>query len=77
MDNVTLIKASIDIPTALRNIADGIESGDFVGDNCTVIIGKDVFHSGDFNEALAIVNAVWNMTFGIHKLMAAFSDTKD
>lgn len=57
------------IPTGLRNIAEGIEDGEYSGDDCTLIIGSDVFHLGCSDDAQAATDAVFNMTLGIHKLM--------
>lgn len=57
-------------PTALRYIADGIEEGRYDGTSVTVIAGSDVFHAGCIDKAQAAQEAVWNMTYGTHKLMA-------
>ena len=69
MSNVIPIAGMAHSPTALRNIADGIERGDFDGSSVTVIAGPDVFHAGCINDAQAAQEAIWNMTCGIHKLM--------
>ena len=69
MSNVSQIKASANAPTALRNIADQIESGELGDTEATVVVGSDVFHVGCVDSGEAAGNAVWNMTYGIHKLI--------
>jgi len=69
MDNIFHINSNWSAPEALRNIADAIEQGEYEDNEATVIIGTDVFHVGQSDDAKAAENAVWNMTFGIHKLM--------
>lgn len=66
--SVVQIKPCTNIPLALRNIADGYEAGEFEGD-CTVVIGTDLFHLGAFTDDKAVRDAVWNLTYAIHKLM--------
>jgi len=68
VSKVVQIKPCTNIPLALRNIADQYEAGDFEGD-CTLVIGLDVFHLGTFDDSLAARDAVWNLTYAIHKLM--------
>ena len=60
-----------DVSTALRNIADGIDEGKFEDTGCTVICGTDVFYCGNVDDNTAATEAIWDMTFGIHRLMAA------
>lgn len=69
MGAVVPIAGKMHAPTGLRDIANGIEEGRFSGDSVTVIAGTDVFHLGCLNDAQAAQEAIWNMTFGIHKLM--------
>ena len=70
MFNVIPIKDSIDIPKALRSIADSVESGDFLGETCTVVLDTEVFHLGCVHDEQAARDAVWNLSYGIHKLMS-------
>lgn len=65
------IKPCAHPPTALRAIADGMDSGDFDTEDVTIIVGTDVFHCGQVADDRAAVQAVWNMVFGIAKLMRA------
>ncbi len=74
MGEVIHIRPNQDIPTALRNIADSVEEGNLNGDDCTLIIGMDVFHIGAADDAESAANAVFNMNFGIQKLMAPIVD---
>ena len=65
------LRQNTNVPLALRNIADSIESGEIDVDDCTVIAGSDVFHIGTVSDSDAAEKAVWNMTYGIHKMMSA------
>ena len=69
MDNVIQLNPYQNIPEALRDIAEAYENKEYEGEDCTLIIGTDVFHLGPVSPSQAAVNAIWNMTFGIHKLM--------
>lgn len=60
-----------DIPTALRNIADGIEAGEIDGTTCTIICGCTIYCPGNISTQRAVEIAIWDMTYGIHKLMYA------
>ena len=62
------------ISEGLRNIADGVDSGDLPDGDCTVIIGKEVFHLGNVSDEQAAADAVFNLTLGIHKLMKPIFD---
>ena len=66
---IILLKPCGDAATSLRNIADMIDSGEITATECTVIAGLEVFHCGETNDARAVESAVFNMTFGVHKLM--------
>lgn len=68
MSNVVQLKPSMNAADALRDIANRIESGELENE-VTVICGTEVFHAGVFDDGVAATNAVWNMTYGIHKLM--------
>lgn len=59
-----------EVAPTLRRIADDVEQGIYKGD-ATIIIGKEVFHVGKVHSDDAAREAIWNMTFGIHKLMRA------
>jgi hypothetical protein len=47
-----------------------MDRGEFTEREVTVIAGPDVFHVGCVDDARAAEQAVWNMTYGVHKLMA-------
>ena len=73
MSNVVQINPCADAATGLRNIADMIETGEL--DNvATVICGTEVFVVGEFDDARAAEQAVFDMTVGTHKLMKAVFD---
>ena len=60
-----------DIPEELRSIADQIESGEIEGDDCTVVIDREVFHLSSQSPELSVCQAVFNMSLGINKLTSA------
>lgn len=64
------IKENVNASKVLRNIADDIESGR-LEDEVTIIVGCEVFHAGCHCDKQAAVNAVYNMNFGIAKIMNA------
>ncbi len=70
MSNITPIKPCADIVQGLINIADSIEAGDIDNSNCTLIIGTNVYHLGTVCDEQSAIEAVFNMTVGIHKLMS-------
>ena len=70
-DNVIELFKRVSVQDALRAIADGIDAGEFDGSECTLILGYDVFHIGTDKDDQAAANAVFDMQYGIHKLMAA------
>jgi len=74
MTNITTLKPLTNIPDSLRSIADEIESGLYDADSCTLILGVDIFHLGTFHDDDAGVKSIWDMTYGIHKLMARAVD---
>lgn len=55
----------------LRKLADTIERGDIDAPSVTCATGNMLFHYGDINDAVAATNAVWNLTYALHFLMAA------
>lgn len=71
------IKASINVPASLRLIADQIESGELnvPGDVGTLILNAEVFHIGrHISDERAAMQAVWDCTFAIAKLMRAATE---
>lgn len=69
VNNVVPIKQSIAIAETLRSIADAIDSGEYPATSATLVLDSLVFHMGPVSEQAAIQDAIWNMTFGIHKIM--------
>lgn len=67
---VTPIKANINIAKVLRSIADQIESGEIPCDHVTIIAGFEVYCAGPLDDCRAAESAIFDMTFGIHKLMS-------
>lgn len=67
--NVIQLKPCGNAALALRNIADQMESGEIVATECTIIVGLDVFHCGEFDDGRSAESAVFNMTMGLQKLM--------
>jgi len=70
MGKVIQLKPTQNVPNTLRNIADLYEQGEFEG-TCTLVIGTEVFHFGASTDENAAVNTIWDLEFGIHKLMSA------
>ena len=70
MGNVIQIKPSGSAADSLRNIAAMIDDGELANE-CTVIVGTEVFHVGELDDGRAAEQAIFNMTAGIHKLMKA------
>ncbi len=65
------------MPTALRNIADSIESNEIETDDATVIIGADVYQLGGMDDSRAAQDAVFNMVVGLSRLMKPIIDQLD
>lgn len=63
------IKGNMNIAKVLRDIADEIENGDITCDHVTVIAGFEVYCLGPVDDCRAAESAIFDMTFGIHKLM--------
>lgn len=59
-----------DIPKMLRDLAERIESGEDECDRVTVIAGSSVMCFGPVDECRAAEGAIFDMTFGIHAMMA-------
>ena len=74
MSNIVKLHPNTDIPQGLRNIADSIEMDDVGAEGCTVVIGLNVYHLGTHNDTQAASDAVFNMTYGIHRLMSPIID---
>lgn len=69
-DNITYLKDSMHLPTALRNIADELEAGHYgPTDQATVIFpgASEVFHVGG-RDADAGTSATLNMVCGLAKI---------
>lgn len=71
MTKITEIKPCVNAQETLRRIAKLMDSGKINCSSVTIIAGQDVFQCGEFNDDDAVVNAVYNMNFGIAKLMKA------
>ena len=74
MSNVIDLFQNQDAATALRNIADAIDAGEFNGDSLTLITVPDVFQIGTFENNDAITETLFNCQYAIHKLMTAAMD---
>ena len=76
MSNVVSLFPNAKVSEALRNIAQALDDEvlELEGTGCTVVLGKDVFHLGCVDDAIAAGDAIFNMTFGIQKLMRPVVD---
>lgn len=77
MSNIVQFKPCANLAVALRNIADQIESGEMACEEMTIICPPDVFHLGVIDDGQAAEHAIFNMNYGIHKLMKAATDAED
>jgi len=68
--NVIQIKPCGSAAESLRNIASMIDAGD-LSNECTVIVGSEIFHCGEIDDGRAAESAIFNMTMGIQKIMLA------
>lgn len=75
MSNVKQIKPCSNASEALRDIADMIDRGE-ISKEATIIAGSEIFHCGVYDDASAAQDAVWNMIYGISKLMLAANETQ-
>lgn len=57
-------------PDMLRRIADLMESSEIIDDECTLVTGQEIWHCGG-SDNLVAARAVFNLQFGIHKMMTA------
>lgn len=69
MSNVIHIRPCADVVQGLRNIADDIESGAFSCDNITLIMNSEISQLGQFNPDRAAEKAVFDMVYGLSKMM--------
>jgi hypothetical protein len=74
MSNVVKLHPSTDIPQGLRNIAASIERGEVDGESCTIIIGLNVYNLGSADDGKAAANAIFDMTYGVQRLMQPVVD---
>ena len=74
MGDVIHISGCLSASDSLRNIADAMDEGTYPDDGATVIVGSEVFRCGEVFDGRAAEQAIFNMTFGIHKLMNAVFD---
>ena len=58
-------------PKMLRQLADDMEEGKVSDENCTVIVGLNIYNFGVVDDEQAVKNAVWDMTYGIGQLTNA------
>lgn len=74
MSNVIELFPKGSVADGLRVIANRIDDQEIEDDNCTLIIGSDVYHLGEYDDSRAAVDAVFNMTVGLHKIMQPVMD---
>jgi len=72
--NIIQLRPCGDAAGTLRAIAEMMDAGEIEATECTVIAGADVFHCGEIDDGRAAEQAVWNMNYGIHKLMSPAFD---
>lgn len=64
------------ISKTLRYIADSVDKGELEGD-ATIVIGTKIFHVGQVHSDQAVKEAIWDMTYAIHKLMSYGLDSAE
>lgn len=64
------ISPCANIPAMLRKLADEIEEGAIICDRVTLIAGREVRCFGPVDDARAAEQAIFDMTWGIHRLMS-------
>ncbi|MDP2346757.1 MAG: hypothetical protein Q8N34_03420 [Gammaproteobacteria bacterium] len=75
VSKIVPIVGCLNVPGTLRSIADEIESSpELQGHSVTLILNDRVYHMGTVDDARASEQAVWNMTFGIHKLLGVVTN---
>jgi hypothetical protein len=70
MSNIVLIADNINVARVLRNIADDIDKGRYKGKTATLVLDDEVFHMGTINDEFSARDAMWDLNYGIHKLMS-------
>jgi len=69
MGDVVHIRPCADVVQGLRNLADDIESGEFSCDNITLIMNSEISQLGQFSAERSAEKAVFDMVFGLSKIM--------
>lgn len=65
-----IVKLYRSAPEMLRSIADAMDDGWISDDECTLVTGQEIYHCGG-SDNLVAARAVFNLQFGISKMMAA------
>lgn len=70
--NVIHLAPCLDVPATLRRIADQIDAGTYPGQSATLVLDGAIFHMGSasVHNDTAAREAVWNLTYGLHAMMA-------
>lgn len=71
MGKVVNLKPVNDAPAMLRRVADRMERGEISREDGTLIVDGDVYHFGEMDDETAAQAAIFNMNYGIAKLIAA------
>jgi hypothetical protein len=66
---VVPIAGCMDVPAQLRDLADKIEEANDPAIRVTLVVGRDVYCWGPVDNGRAAESAIFDMTYGIHKLM--------
>lgn len=77
MAEIIQLKPLANIPEALRKLADKIESGELEIDELTWVAPPYVGHLGSVNNHQSATSAVFNMTYGIQKMIDAVLRAED
>ncbi len=67
--NIVPIVGAMDVPARLRELADKIEARNDPAVRVTMVIGGAVYCWGPVDNGKAAEGAIFDMTYGIHKLM--------
>lgn len=68
--SVVPISKAMDVPARLRDLADQIEDAADPMVRVTMVVGSNVYCWGPVDNDRAAEGAIFDMTYGIHKLMA-------